>query len=165
MKNSKNKKAARTTSIGLEPKLANELAQQLDDLLTTYHVYYINVRGYHWNLKGDNFFVLHVKFEELYNDLQVKIDEIAERIRTLSKIPTHAFSEYLKRSEIKESTNVTDGKTAVGLILDGLRIILEKERLILDLSDEDEGTHALMSDYIRQQEKLVWMYSAYLNQP
>ena len=27
---------------------------------------------------------------------------------------------------------------------------------------EDEGTNALMSDYIREQEKLVWMYSAFL---
>lgn len=162
--NKKEKKNnVQNTAIGLDGRLANDLALGLDDLLTNYHLFYMNVRGYHWNLKGDDFFTLHIKFEELYTDLQVKIDEIAERIRTLSHIPTHAYSEYLKRSEIKEKTNITDGKTALGQVLDGLKILLEKQRILLDMSEEDEGTNALMSDYIREQEKLVWMYGAYLS--
>ncbi len=137
----------------------------LNDLLANYSAFYQNTRGFHWNIKGEKFFELHLKFEELYNDLFTKIDEVAERILTLEHTPDHKFSEYLGASDIKESNEVTDGRKAVSQILDSFSILLQKQRVILSLSGEidDEGTNALMSDYIREQEKLVWMYSAYLD--
>jgi starvation-inducible DNA-binding protein len=165
MKN-KTEKAAKTLNIiGLDAKKCQELADGLNDLLTNYQIFYMNVRGYHWNIKGEKFFELHLKFEELYNDTLLKVDEIAERILTLGHTPTHSFTEYIKAAKIKEKVNVTDGKEALAQILDAFKIIITKQRALLDLSAEasDEGTNALMSDYVRQQEKLVWMYSAYLN--
>ncbi|UPT68889.1 MAG: DNA starvation/stationary phase protection protein [Sphingobacteriales bacterium JAD_PAG50586_3] len=165
MKN-KTEKAAKTLNvIGLDAKKCQQLADGLNDLLTNYQIFYMNVRGYHWNIKGEKFFELHVKFEELYNDAAIKIDEIAERILTLSHTPIHSYSEYIKNSKIKEKTNVSDGKAALIEILESFKIIITKERELLDLSDEanDEGTNSIMSDYVSQQEKLVWMYSAYLN--
>lgn len=150
--------------IGLEPAQTQTLAELLNDLLANYQVFYMNVRGFHWNIRGDKFFELHAKFEELYNDALVKIDEIAERILTLGFTPLHSYTGYLKESDIKEQTRVSDGFTAVEAILEGFRILLVKERELLRLSAEadDEGTNALMSDYIRGQEKSVWMYSSFL---
>ncbi|WP_414673391.1 MULTISPECIES: Dps family protein [unclassified Maribacter] len=152
-------------AIGLDTEKSKELADKLSDLLANYSVLYQNVRGYHWNLEGDKFFELHVKFEELYNDLILKIDAIAERIRTLGFASEYRFTEYLKLSEIKESSQATDGRNSVKEILEAFKILLIKQREILDLSDKinDEGTNSLMSDYIREQEILVWMYSAFLN--
>lgn len=151
--------------IGLDKHKSEELAEKLNMLLANYSVFYQNTRGYHWNIKGENFFELHVKFEELYNDLLIKIDEVAERILTLGYSPDHRYSNYLEASEIKESNRVSDGITAVKEILDAFKAVIGIQREILDLSDEagDEGTNALMSDYIREQEKLVWMYSAYVS--
>ena len=151
--------------IGLNTEKSEELANLLNDLLSNYSVFYQNVRGYHWNIKGDKFFELHIKFEELYNDLFLKIDEIAERILTLGHTPMHKFTNYLKGCDIKESDNVTDGYNAVEDILSAFKVLLTKQRRLLDLSGsiDDEGTNAQMSDYIREQEKLVWMYSAFLN--
>lgn len=151
--------------IGLDTTRSKELADLLNDLLANYSVFYQNTRGYHWNIKGDKFFELHLKFEELYNDLFVKIDDVAERILTLGNIPKHQFTDYLKQSEIPESSEVSDGRKAVQQILEAFKILLKKQRVILNLSAEinDEGTNAQMSDYIREQEKLVWMYSAFLN--
>jgi starvation-inducible DNA-binding protein len=57
-------------------------------------LYYQNLRGIHWNIKGRAFFDLHVKFEELYNDANMKVDEIAERILTLGETPLHTFDDY-----------------------------------------------------------------------
>ncbi len=152
-------------AIGLDTKKAKQLADKLNILLANYSVFYQNTRGYHWNIKGEKFFELHLKFEELYNDLLLKIDEIAERILTLGHSPIHNYSEYKKLSEIAESTQVSDGLKAVKEILQAFRviIILQRELLSLSADAEDEGTNALMSDYIRAQEKLVWMYSAFLN--
>ena len=152
------------TSIGLDKTKSEELANLLNNLLANYSVFYQNTRGYHWNVQGEKFFELHIKFEELYNDLFLKIDEVAERILTLGYTPKHQFSAYLGESEIEETTEVNNGKKGVENILSSLQTIIVKQRNILNVSDDlnDEGTNALMSDYISQQEKLVWMYSAYL---
>ncbi|TNZ11768.1 Dps family protein, partial [Vibrio parahaemolyticus] len=127
-------------------------------------VLYMNTRGYHWNIKGHQFFELHVKFEEIYTDLQTKIDELAERILTLGYTPAHAFSHYLESSEIKEHQNATAGEECVKGLVDGFGVLLVKQREILQNAGEadDEGTAALMGDYIREQEKLMWMLNAYL---
>lgn len=152
--------------IGLDTKKSSALADGLNELLANYSIFYQNARGYHWNIKGEKFFELHLKFEELYNDLLLKIDEVAERILTLGHSPNHKYSGYSKISKIVESNMVTDGNKAVADILESLQTLIIIQRHLLALSAEanDEGTNALMSDYIRAQEKLVWMYSAYLKQ-
>lgn len=150
--------------IGLDTAKAKELAEKLNDLLANYQVFYMNARGYHYNIRGEKFFELHLKFEELYTNLILKADEIAERVLTLGATPTHAYSGYLKVSDIKEKQNITSPKEAVTEVLNSFATLLVKQRALLALSADanDEGTNAQMSDYIREQEKLVWMYSAYL---
>jgi starvation-inducible DNA-binding protein len=152
-------------AIGIDTKKAAHLADKLNNLLANYSIFYQNTRGYHWNIKGEKFFELHIKFEELYNDLVLKIDEVAERILTLGYTPQHNYSEYKKAAKITESKQVSDGKKAVEDILASFSTIIILQRELLNLSADagDEGTNALMSDYIRAQEKLVWMYSAFLN--
>ena len=151
-------------AIGLNHKKSKELADKLNALLANYSIFYQNVRGYHWNIKGEKFFELHLKFEELYMDLQMKIDEVAERILTLGHSPEHNYSAYKKNASIGESNQVSNGLKAVEDILHSFQIIISLQRELLSLSGnaEDEGTNAMMSDYIRAQEKTVWMYSAFL---
>lgn len=152
-------------TIGINNDKAKELSGMLNDLLANYQVFYTNVRGFHWNVKGEKFFELHTKFEEMYDDLVVKIDEIAERILTLGFQPEYRYSKYIKVSKIKEAEETSDGKKDVQSILDSFSILIGKQRAILDAAGEadDEGTNSLMSDYIREQEKLVWMYNAFMN--
>jgi starvation-inducible DNA-binding protein len=150
--------------IGIESEKARLLADKLNTLLANYQLFYINARGFHWNIAGEKFFELHAKFEELYNDAIIKIDEIAERILTLGHTPYHSFTSYLENATIREVANVSEGREAVQEVLNGFSVLIESERELLELSGDanDEGTNALMSDYIREQEKSVWMYSAYL---
>lgn len=154
----------KTNIIGIELKKAEKLSKELNHLLANYQLFYQNTRGFHWNIKGEKFFELHLKFEELYNNFQIKIDEIAERILTLGFVPLHSFTDYLKEADFKEENEVTKGKEAVKIILESLKTLITHERKILEISGDagDEGTNALMSDYIREQEKLSWMYAAYL---
>lgn len=153
------------TDIGLDKSKSAVLSEKLNVLLANYSLFYQNTRGYHWNIKGEKFFELHLKFEELYNDLLLKIDEVAERILTLGGTPNHRYSDYRKISTIAESKEVSDGIKAVENILSSFKVTISLQRELLSLSGDigDEGTNALMSDYIRAQEKLVWMYSAFLN--
>ena len=151
-------------AIGLDSSKAKNLADKLNELLANYSIFYQNTRGYHWNIKGEKFFELHLKFEELYNDLLLKIDELAERILTLGHIPKHNYTDYRTTSKIKESSQVSDGIKAVEDILASFQtiIIFQRELLTISSDADDEGTNALMSDYVREQEKLVWMYSSFL---
>lgn len=150
--------------IGINKEKAEQLATNLNDLLANYQIYYQNLRGFHWNIKGREFFELHAKFEELYNDARIKIDEIAERILTLGSTPSHTMSSYVASASIKEGTHVTDGIKAVEITAKNLGVLVEKERVILSEAADanDEGTVTLMSDYITEQEKVLWMLHAYL---
>ena len=155
---------AKLNTIGLDEKKLEQLATKLNKLLANFQLFYMNARGFHWNIKGEKFFELHIKFEELYTDALLKIDEVAERVLTLGHTPMHSFTDYVKTATIKESKNVSDGKKAVQLVVNGFQelLILERELLAISAAIKDEGTNAMMSDYIREQEKTVWMYSSYL---
>jgi starvation-inducible DNA-binding protein len=152
------------SSIGLDIEKSKELAKKLNVLLASYSIFYQNVRGYHWNLKGGNFFELHLKFEELYNMLSTKIDDIAERIVTIGYAANHNFSDYKLESKVLERIHVSNGIKASQDILNSLNIIISLQREIAHFSNEmkDDGTCVLMRDNIKVQEKLVWMYAAFL---
>lgn len=150
--------------IGLDAKEVNKLNKKLNDFLANYQMFYQNLRGLHWNIKGKEFFELHLKFEEFYNDAVIKVDEIAERILTLEGVPLHTFSDYIKVSEIQEAKNISQGEQGIEIIIQNFSILINHEREILELaaSTKDEGTVSLMSDYISQTEKTLWMLNSYL---
>ncbi|CUS48149.1 MAG: starvation-inducible DNA-binding protein Dps [Idiomarinaceae bacterium HL-53] len=150
--------------IGLDKQGAETLAAKLNELLANYQILYMNVRGFHWNVRGERFFELHAKFEETYNELLLKVDEIAERILTLGQKPQHSYSTYIQGSQIKEATNVVDGRDCVTQLLEGYKVLIALQRDILEHAGklDDEGTASLMSDYIKEQEKTAWMLTSYM---
>lgn len=152
-------------AIGLDKNQSDMLAKGLNDLLANYQMFYQNLRGFHWNIKGEKFFELHLKFEELYNDVIIKIDEVAERILTLGNTPLHTYSDYISASTIKEAKNLSDAQSTMQATLNNFNLLIVKQRELLKQSQElgDEGTSTLLSDYISAQEKTVWMLSAWLN--
>ena len=150
--------------IGLDTVQSQALAAELNKLLASYQILYMNVRGFHWNIRGNQFFELHLKFEEIYNDLLMKVDALAERILTLDGVPLHSFSDYIKVSAIPEQKGLHDGRACVESLLESFRELLVAQRRILGQAADagDEGTASILSDYVQQQEKLVWMLRAYL---
>ena len=152
------------TVLGLDREKVKELNMNLNELLANFQIYYQSLRGLHWNIKGKSFFELHVKFEELYTDSQEKIDMIAERILTLEGTPLHTFDDYVAASKVPVGRNISNDTESVDLIVATLSKLIEIERGILNQSDEadDEGTNAMMSDFISEQEKTVWMMKAWL---
>jgi len=118
----------------------------------------------HWNIKGRSFFELHVKFEELYTDAQEKVDLIAERILTLQGMPLHTFEDYQMLATVPVGKNISKDIEAVQIVVNSLEELIRIERKILEKSGEadDEGTNSLMSDFITEQEKTVWMMKAWL---
>jgi starvation-inducible DNA-binding protein len=141
-----------------------QLSEKLNTLLATYQIHYQNIRALHWNIKGSNFFELHLKYEEFYNRTQIIIDEIAELILTQGSTPLHSFKDYIKNSILPENDTIHDGKTGMTYLLKGQKAILILEKELLDLSNEldEEVVNGMMSDLIREKEKTNWMLGAWL---
>lgn len=138
--------------------------EKLNVLLASYEVHYQNLRALHWNIKGQFFFELHSKYEELYTEAQVIIDDLAERILTYSAIPLHSFSSYIETSKIQENVYISDAKEGMKYIVQAQETLLTLEREIFSLSssEDDEGTSSFMSDLIGRKEKSNWMFKAWL---
>jgi starvation-inducible DNA-binding protein len=153
----------KTNILGLPVKESEKMVTDLNVLLSNFQVYYQNLRGIHWNIRGKRFFELHVKFEELYNDAQLKVDMVAERILTIGGNPLHTFEDYIQHNRLQVGKSISNDEKAVQLIIDSLSDLLKIEREILNKSDDinDEGTNAMMSDFISEQEKTIWMMRAW----
>ncbi len=149
--------------LGLDEKKTTKTVQELNILLADYHIYYQKLRNFHWNIIGKNFFDLHEKFEELYDDAKIKVDEIAERILTLRFQPTSNLSDYLKASNIKESSSDLSDTKMIETLLKDHGILLDQMRKVIEVADKggDEGTIDLIGAYIRELEKTSWMLDAW----
>jgi starvation-inducible DNA-binding protein len=147
----------------IDNKKVLPVVTELNVLLADYHVYYQKLRNFHWNILGKNFFDLHNKFEEMYNDTRVKIDEVAERIVTLKYHPISKLSDYIDVSKIKESSPLLTDEEMVAEIITDHKIILEQLYKIIDKADKakDEGTIDMIGAYIRELEKATWMLNAW----
>ncbi len=142
----------------------NRLNTALNTLLANYQIYYQNLRGFHWNVTGINFFGLHEKFEELYLEAAETIDEIAERILAVGGQPLHTFEDYLETASITSAPNVIKGEKTVEMTLENSKVLLKQLNELLKLaSDENnEGTVAMVSELISVTEKRIWMLAAFL---
>lgn len=149
--------------LNLDKKKTTATAKELNVLLADYHLYYQKLRNFHWNIVGHNFFDLHNKFEEMYEDAKTKIDEIAERILTLRFQPTSNFSDYLKMSSLKEDSENTKDVEMVKKLLADHGKLLKQMRTVVETADEaeDEGTIDMIGGYIGYIEKVSWMLDAW----
>ncbi|MCL3781639.1 DNA starvation/stationary phase protection protein [Prolixibacteraceae bacterium JC049] len=154
----------KTQELNIETK-NTQVANQLNALLANYQIFYQNLRGLHWNVKGQFFFGLHAKYEELYNEAAEVIDELAERILMVGGTPLHTFNDYTQHASLVAVENISEGKAGLEAVLQNSRYLLGQFREILDVASEndDEGTVALMSDLIGSTEKRIWMLNATLS--
>lgn len=153
-----------SNQIGLNADYAKQMNEKLNVYLSNVQLSYMNVRGFHWNIVGKQFYQLHEKFEEVYNGLNEMADEIAERILMLGGTPVHAFSKYIQMATIKEKENVSTADATVKELISDTIVLLNNERELVELAADngDEGTVGLISGYIEQHEKMLWMLNATL---
>lgn len=150
--------------ISLKEKDIKPVVDMLNDYLANYQVHYQKLRGCHWNVKGQNFFTLHIKFEELYTNAQLTIDEIAERILTLGKPPHSTFSDYISEASIKESQAIgMKDLDMVEVLLDDMAALIEIERGLLEETAKvgDDGTNDMVNRFMQFKEKNTWMLRSF----
>lgn len=151
--------------IALKGSEVKPVVDELNEMLANYHIYYQNVRGSHWNVKGKSFFTLHVKFEELYTQALAAIDEIAERVLTLGKAPFSTLQKYLDVSAIDQVETIgMKDVDMVKLIVDNMDKLISKQRELMETSAKagDDGTNDMINRLMQFLEKENWMLRSFL---
>lgn len=141
------------------------LEQTLNEFLADLNVFYRKLQNYHWNIQGRDFFQTHKKLEELYNEVNESIDEIAEHILILGGQPLGTLKDYLSVSIIQEAENkkVKSDEIYKNLITD-FEILLKKANEIKEESDKQNNyaTSTLIDDYILSYGKHLWMLKQWM---
>ena len=138
--------------------------EKLNKVLSDLQVVYQNLRTMHWLVKGEQFFMLHKYYEELYNETAETVDEVAERILMLGGTPLHQFTDYLKNADVEPVVEVPKGKESLKLVAKNYNYLLSSYRELNAYAAEygDEGTAALFSELIGSTEKKLWMVNSTL---
>jgi starvation-inducible DNA-binding protein len=132
--------------------------------VANWSVLYTKLHNYHWNVKGESFFDLHIKFEELYTEAAEHLDVIAERILALRGKPLATLKEYLSTASIKESKGNESATQMVTQLVEDFRMLAEELTKSIESAEENEDQpSADMMIQIRTSiEKHAWMFEAYL---
>lgn len=149
--------------LGFDRSEARRITDALNEVLANYSMHYQKLRNFHWNVVGADFFDVHEKFEDQYNEAKENIDEVAERIRIYGETPFSNMSDYLKHSTIKESPTDMKAMEMVKEILKDYRILLEylTEAVEVALDTGDSGTEDMCKGFIKDIEVHHWMMSSF----
>ncbi|MBG9589930.1 Dps family protein [Cytobacillus firmus] len=144
--------------------MSKELVQAVNQQVANWTVLYVKLHNYHWYIKGKNFFTLHAKFEELYNEANVHVDELAERILALEAKPVATMKEVLETSSLKEATGKENEEQMVQSVVDDFDKMVDELQEAIELAEEakDEGTGDMLIAVKQSLKKHIWMLKAYL---
>ncbi|WP_108306318.1 Dps family protein [Metalysinibacillus jejuensis] len=140
------------------------LDKQLNELVSTWSVLYTKLHNYHWYVSGPSFFTLHVKFEELYNEVTLNLDDLAERILSKGGKPVATLKEHLELSLIKEASGKEDATKMVEKLVADFKTIMKAldNGMTLAADAGDDRTEDLLNAQFQSLEKHTWMLNAYL---
>jgi len=142
----------------------NQVVKILNEQLSDWNLLFVKLHNYHWNVKGNDFFTLHEKFEELYNEAAGYIDEVAERVLALGAVPAGSFKEYLDLSTLEEATGKENSREMVEQIVADFKVVVASAKNGMDVADEagDDTTVDLLTQIHVALEKHVWLFTAFL---
>ncbi|GHH97729.1 Dps family protein [Neobacillus kokaensis] len=144
--------------------MSNQLVDVLNKQIANWSVLYMKLHNYHWYVKGEQFFTLHAKFEEFYNEAGTHVDELAERLLAIGGSPVATMKECLEISSIQEATGNEAASEMVQSVINDFSIIIGelKEGMSFSAEQNDETTGDMLLAIHSGLEKHVWMLTAFL---
>ncbi|MFC5701929.1 Dps family protein [Cohnella faecalis] len=141
-----------------------ELNQRINKQIADWNIMFVKLHNFHWYVTGEQFFTLHVKFEELYNEAALHIDVLAERLLALGGKPHATMKKYLSESTIGEASGEEAARDMVAAIVEdfGQLIADLKEGMSEAQEAGDETTGDMLLAIHSGLEKHVWMLKSYL---
>ncbi|MNI01941.1 DNA protection during starvation protein 1 [compost metagenome] len=154
-----------TSTINKTSSRTNTAVQEvLNKQVANWNLLYVKFHNFHWYVKGDQFFTLHAKFEELYNEAGLHLDEIAERLLAIGGTPIATMKDYLKESSLKEATGKETATHMVEAVVEDCSILIQELKAGMEIAEEaqDETTADMLLAIHKELEKHRWMLQSYL---
>lgn len=144
--------------------MSEALNKELNKQVANWSVMYTKLHNFHWYVKGNQFFTLHAKFEELYNEATLHMDEIAERLLTLGGKPVATLKEHLELSDVKEAMGNESTEEMVDAVAKDFATIMKSLKKGMDeaAKDGDDMTEDVLNAVYQSIEKHQWMLNAFL---
>ncbi|MDH6373910.1 DNA starvation/stationary phase protection protein [Paenibacillus sp. VTT E-133280] len=141
------------------------LEQIMNRQVANLNVLYVKIHNFHWYVKGEQFFSLHVKFEDLYNEVTLQMDEVAERLLSIKGSPAATMKEYLELATIQEATGKEDTRGMVQSLIEDFATISEELTEGIELAEEikDQPTSDMFIKIRGDLEKHQWMLRSFLS--
>ena len=136
-----------------------KLYQALNKQVSNLSVLFTKLHHFHWYVTGPNFFALHAKFEQFYDEVNELYDAFAERLLTIGGHPVSNMKGYLALTSLKEASGTEKPEEMVNQILSDFKCILIELKEVLAYAQEkkDEATADMLISTIASFEKHVWM--------
>ncbi|RDU36848.1 DNA starvation/stationary phase protection protein [Neobacillus piezotolerans] len=144
--------------------MSKDLTTIVNKQVANWSVLYIKLHNYHWYVTGPEFFTLHAKFEELYNEANIHIDELAERLLALGEKPVATMKECLELSSVNEAEGKESATDMVRSVVGDFTTLIGELKEGMDLAAEtgDETTGDMLLAIHASLEKHVWMLNSFL---
>lgn len=160
----KRKEVMEKVNTGISDVNTKKVADELNKLLADEFVLYIKTLKFHWNIEGRDFHALHLFLEEQYNELQLIIDEVAERIRKIGNYSNGSMKQFLADCSLKEHTETaTITESMISELATDHESMIRKTRELIDDFDEkydDAGSSDFVTGVMKKHEKMAWMLRA-----
>ena len=142
------------------------IQSELNLQIANWSVLYTKLHRFHWFVKGPLFFTLHAKFEELYDESALVVDQVAERLLAIQGEPIATMKEYLETASIQESINETKASDMVATLVRDYTQINESLKQLAELAEaeNDTITNDLAIGLIEKIDTHLWMLNAYLGE-
>ncbi|MDE5415455.1 Dps family protein [Alkalihalobacterium chitinilyticum] len=136
----------------------------LNKQIANWSVLFVKLHNYHWYVKGPQFFTLHAKFEEFYNEAALHIDELAERLLALKGHPVATMKEYLETASVSEATGNETADDMVSAIIQDFDTLIDELKEGMEAADTlgDETTADMLLAIHQSLEKHNWMLRSFL---
>jgi starvation-inducible DNA-binding protein len=146
--------------------MPEQLTPVINKQIANWSVLYMKLHNFHWYVKGTQFFTLHTKFEEFYNEAGLHVDELAERLLSIGGAPVATMKECLALASISEANGNEQAEQMVQSISNDFSIVISelKEGMSIAAELHDETTGDMLLAIHSTLEKHVWMLKAFLNQ-
>lgn len=143
-----------------------ELQAQLNQQIANWNVLYTKLHRFHWYVKGPLFFTLHAKFEELYNEAGLVVDQLAERLLAIGGQPVATMKEYLETATLVETNNETKASEMVTALVADYKQIKDELSSLANLAEENHDiiTNDMATGLIESLDTHIWMLTAYLGE-
>ncbi len=151
-------------NIGISEQNRLAISEGLARMLADTYALYLKTQNFHWNVRGEQFYSLHLLFEKQYQEMAEAVDVVAERIRALGFYVDASFSAFKKLTLVKEEEKVLNSKEMLQGLLQGHEVLIQWARKVAEIADNerDFATVDMIGRRLGEHEKMAWFLRSHL---